>query len=86
MDANQIMTFGDTRRIIIDTVLQVRSGTMSASQGDAVASLMDALVKNVQVEINAAKMALATEGKAHNFGRIVGMGQRLIGNDGSQQA
>ena len=86
MDANQIMTFGDTRRIIIDTVLQVRNGTMSASQGAAVAGLMDALVKNVQVEINAAKMALATEGKAHNFGRIVGMGQRLIGNDGSQQA
>jgi len=86
VDANQIMTFGDTRRIIIDTVLQVRNGTMSASQGAAVAGLMDALVKNVQVEINAAKMALATEGKAHNFGRIVGMGQRLIGNDGSQQA
>ena len=86
MDANQIMTFGDTRRIIIDTVLQVRNGTMSASQGAAVAGLMDALVKNVQVEINAAKMALATEGKAHNFGRIVGMGQRLIGNDGNQQA
>jgi hypothetical protein len=80
------MTFGDTRRIIIDTVLQVRNGTMSASQGAAVAGLMDALVKNVQVEINAAKMALATEGKAHNFGRIVGMGQRLIGNDGNQQA
>lgn len=86
MDANQIMTFGDTRRIIIDTVLQVRSGTMSASQGAAVAGLMDALVKNVQVEINAAKMVLATEGKAHNFGRIVGMGQRLIGNSGSQDA
>lgn len=86
MDANQIMTFGDTRRIIIDTVLQVRSGTMSASQGTAVAGLMDALVKNVQVEINAAKMALATEGKAHNFGRIVGMGQRLIGNGSTQDA
>jgi len=86
VDANQIMTFGDTRRIIIDTVLQVRSGTMSASQGTAVAGLMDALVKNVQVEINAAKMALATEGKAHNFGRIVGMGQRLIGNGSTQDA
>lgn len=86
MDANQIMTFGDTRRIIIDTVLQVRSGTMTASQGAAVAGLMDALVKNVQVEINAAKMALATEGKAHNFGRVVGMGQRLIGNGSTQDA
>lgn len=86
MDATQIMTFGDTRRVIIDTIMQVRSGSMSSSQGMAVAGLMDVLVKNVQVEINAAKLALATEGKAHNFGRVVGMGQRLIGNDSSQVA
>lgn len=86
MDATQIMTFGDTRRVIIDTIMQVRSGSMSSSQGMAVAGLMDVLVKNVQVEINAAKLALATEGKAHNFGRVVGMGQRLIGNDSNQVA
>jgi len=86
MESAQIMTFGDTRRIIIDTVLQVRSGTMTPSQGAAVAGLMDALVKNVQVEINAAKLAIQTEGKAHNFGRVVGMGQRLIGNDINQSA
>jgi len=86
MDANQLMTFGDARRIIIDTILQLRSGSMNASTGMAIAANMKVLNDNVQTEINAAKMALATEGKAHNFGRIVGMGQRLIGNDGSQQA
>ena len=29
-------------------------------------------------------MALATEGKAHNFGKVATMGQKLIGNDSSQ--
>jgi rRNA processing protein Krr1/Pno1 len=59
---------------------------MDVSRGMAIAANMKVLNDSVQVEINAAKMALATEGKAHSFGRIVGMGQRLIGNDGSQAA
>lgn len=86
MDANQLMTFGDARRIIIDTIQQLRSGSMNATTGMAIAANMKVLNDNVQIEINAAKMALATEGKAHNFGRVVGMGQRLIGNSGDQQA
>lgn len=59
---------------------------MDVGRGMAIAANMKVLNDSVQVEINAAKMALATEGKAHNFGRVVGMGQRLIGNDGSQTA
>lgn len=86
MDANQLMTFGDARRIIIDTIVQLRTGDMSAATGMAIAANMKVLNENVQTEINAAKMALATEGKAHNFGRIVGMGQRLIGNGSTQDA
>ena len=80
------MTFGDARRIIIDTIVQLRTGDMSAATGMAIAANMKVLNENVQTEINAAKMALATEGKAHNFGRIVGMGQRLIGNGSTQDA
>lgn len=86
MDANQLMTFGDVRRMIIDTIVQLRTGDMDASRGMAIAANMKVLNDSVQVEINAAKMALATENKAHNFGRVVGMGQRLIGNDSSHQA
>jgi len=86
MDANQLMTFGDARRIIIDTILQLREGTMGPTVGLAVAANMKVLNDNVQTEINAAKLALLTEGKAHNFGRVVGMGQRLIGNSGGQES
>lgn len=84
MDANQLMTFGDARRIIIDTIAQLRNGTMNATTGMAIAANMKVLNDNVQTEINAAKLALATEGRAHNFGRVVNMGQRLIGNDAAQ--
>jgi hypothetical protein len=86
MDANQLMTFGDVRRMIIDTVVQLREGKMSATQGMAIAANMKVLNDNVQTEINAAKLAILTEGRAHNFGRVVGMGRRLIGNDSNQDA
>lgn len=86
MDANQLMTFGDVRRMIVDTIVELREEKMPASTGMAIAANMKTLNDNIQVEINAAKLALLTEGRAHNFGRVVGMGQRLIGNDGSQAA
>lgn len=86
MDVNQLMTFGDVRRMIVDTIVQLREEKMPASTGMAIAANMKVLNDNIQVEINAAKLAMQTEGRAHNFGRVVGMGQRLIGNDGSQIA
>lgn len=86
MQATQLTTFGDVRRMIIETIMDLRGGNMDASRGMAIAANMKVLNDNVQVEINAAKLALATEGKAHTFGRVVGMGQRLIGNDNTQVA
>ena len=83
MEVSHIATFGDARRAILDTIQQLRSGAMPATTGMAIAANMKVLNDNVQVEINAAKMALATEDKAHSFGRVVGMGKKLIGSDGS---
>lgn len=86
MDVEQLTTFGDVRRMILNTIVALRDDKMDVSRGMAIAANFKVLNDNIQVEINAAKMALATEGKAHNFGRIVGMGQRLIGNSGEQSA
>ena len=86
MDANQLMTFGDVRRLVVQTVMDLRSGAITPTLGLAIAANMKVLNDNIQVEINAGKLALATEGKAHSFGRIVSMGQRLIGNNGEQSA
>ena len=70
--------------MILDTIVELRSGSMDVSRGMAIAANMKVLNDSVQVEINAAKMAMLAKDEAHNFGRLVGMGQRLIGNDTSQ--
>jgi hypothetical protein len=84
MNINQLATFGDARRMILDTIVELRSGQMDIGRGMAIAANMKVLNDSVQVEINAAKMALVTKDEAHNFGRVVGMGQRLIGNSQEQ--
>lgn len=79
------MTFGDARKIIIDTIIQLRDGTMETGRGMAIAANMKVLNDNVQTEINAAKLALLTEGRAYSFGRVVQMGQRLIGGQSAEE-
>lgn len=86
MESGQLVTFGDVRRMILDTIVALRDDKIDVARGMAIAANFKVLNDNIQVEINAAKMALATEGKAHNFGRIVGMGQRFIGNSADQQS
>lgn len=53
MDANQPMTFGDARRIIIETLMQIRNGTMPASAGIDIVSNMKVVNDSVMTEINA---------------------------------
>lgn len=86
LDVNKLATFGDVRRSILDTVQALQAGSMDVSRGMAIAANFKVLNDNIQVEINAAKMALATEGKAHAFGKVVGMGKKLIGNDATMDA
>lgn len=86
MNINQIATFGDARRMILDTIVELKSGNMDVGRGMAIAANMKVLNDSIQVEINAAKMALSAEQAGHNFGRMVGMGQRMIANDESQSA
>lgn len=82
MDTAQ-MTFGDVRRMVIQTIIDLREERIPVSTGMAIAANMKVLNDNIQAEINAAKLALQTEGRAHSFGRVARMGQQLIGNDGS---
>lgn len=84
MQAEQIMSFGDVRRVIVQTIVELRNGNVSPSLGMAIAANMKVLNDNVQTEINAAKVAILAKEKGHDFGRVVGMGQRLIGNAAGQ--
>ena len=82
----QVETFGDVRRLILETVMALRDGDLDISRGMAIAANMKVLNDNIQVEINAAKLSLATEGRAHQFGQVVKMGRRLISDNADLDA
>jgi hypothetical protein len=84
ININQLATFGDVRRMILDTIVDMRRGDMDATRGMAIAANFKVLNDNITAEINAAKLCAMTEGSAHEFGKVVHMGRRLIGNDASQ--
>lgn len=79
LTTSHIATTGDARRMILDTIVELRRGQMTAATGLAIAANMKVLNDSIQTEINAAKISIQTEGKAHEFGKLVPMGQRLIG-------
>lgn len=82
---NQIATFGDARRMILDTITELRNGTMDTGRGIAIAANMKVLNDSIQVEINSAKMVIQAQQAGHNFGHMVGMGQKMIGNAENQE-
>lgn len=86
MNVNQLATFGDQRRMILDTIMELRRGDMDVNRGMAIAANMKVLNDSVQVEINTVKMSIAARQAGHDFGRIVGMGQKMIGNSAEQLA
>ena len=86
MNINQLATFGDSRRIILDTILELKNGTMDVNRGMAIAANMKVLNDSVQAEINYAKTAMVARQAGHDFGKVVGMGQKLIGNSAEQIA
>ncbi len=84
MEINQLATFGDQRRMILDTIMELKNGNMEVSRGMAIAANMKVLNDSVQVEINTVKMSMAARQAGHDFGSIVNMGRKLIGNDSAQ--
>ena len=40
MNANQLTTFGDQRRMILDTIMDLRNGSMDVGRGMAIAANM----------------------------------------------
>lgn len=74
----RVETFGDVRRLLIENIMAIRDGNIDVNRGMAIAANVKTLNDNIQAEINAAKMSIATEKTAYKFGNIVRMGQRLI--------
>jgi len=76
-----IRTTGDIRRLLANSMQEVRNGQLKVSEAQAIAALARELTGGMQTEINAAKlnMLLKKEGMAVN--KISHMGQMLIGDE-----
>ena len=86
LPTHSITSFGDARRMLLETIQAVRDGDLDASKGATIAALMKEVNSNIQVEINQAKMVLAADKEGHSFGRMTGMGQKVIANAKDQIA
>lgn len=56
----------------------VRDGSLSVPQGMTMAANFKCMNDNILCEVAATRLALATEGKAHSFGKVVRMGRLAI--------
>lgn len=75
-------SFGDVRRLILETILNIRDGGLDVQQGMAIAANFKVLNDNIIAEIQAAKLSITTENLANNFGKVTHMGTRLIAGAG----
>jgi hypothetical protein len=80
-------TFAELRRDIIADIEAVRYGKMPATTASVIFQGVKELTSTINTEIAAAKLCMLTEGKAHEFGRVVRMGKRVIddGDDDAEQ-
>ena len=75
---NEINTFGEARKLILETISAIKNDTIPVNRAMAIAANMKVLNDNVQCEINAAKVTLLANERGHDFGKIVSMGKNVI--------
>jgi hypothetical protein len=80
-EITEVKTFGDARQLILQTIMQIRDGGLDVQQGMAIAANMKVLNDNIQCEINAAKLCMLAEERGKDFGKVMGMGRKMIGNE-----
>lgn len=77
----EINTFGDARKFILQTMVQLRNGDIPVDVGMAIATNMKVLNDNIQSEISAAKVSMKAYEQGHEFGKVAKMGRLLINKE-----
>ena len=78
-----IRTSGDLRRVLAQSITDIRSGKMAASDADRVAALAKEITSSMQVEVNVAKARIAVLNAGADLGKITSLGQLVIEDTGS---
>ena len=76
-----IRTSGDVRRMIAESMQDIRSGKLDTSRGAVIAALAKELTASMQAEVNVAKVNMQLRQAGVTVNKISHMGKLLIGDD-----
>lgn len=78
-----IRTSGDVRRLLAQTMVDIKNGRMSTDKGLAIAALSKELTASLQVEVNVAKVRIAAGDAGKSIGELTHLGKLLIEDGGT---
>jgi hypothetical protein len=76
-----IQSSGDIRRILAQTMLEIRSGDISVEKGLAIAQLSKEITSSLQIEVNVAKVRVAMLAAGQNMGKLTKLGRLIIDDE-----
>lgn len=76
-----IRTTGDVRRLLAQTMVEIRTGQMSTDKGMTIAALSKEITASMQAEVNAAKVRHAMGDAGRQLGALTHMGKMIIEDD-----
>lgn len=83
MSLNEVVTTsGDLRRVLAQTMVEIKNGQLSVDRGLAIASLSKEITASLQAEVNVAKVRVAMLSAGKNLGDVTSLGKLII-EDGS---
>lgn len=79
MALNEIIrTSGDVRRLLAQTMSDIRSGDISVDKANAIAALSKELTASLQAEVNVAKVRIQTMDSGKALGELTHLGKMII--------
>ena len=73
-----IRTSGDLRRLLAQTMVEIKSGELDIGRGMAIAALSKEITASLQAEVNVAKVRASMLNAGHNLGTLTHLGKLLI--------
>ena len=79
-DMESVVTQGDLRRIVANSLLALARKEISATDVEAMAKGLDSISNSLNAEIRVAKTSIELRDKGGALGNVVQLGQLVIGN------
>ena len=77
-----ISTSGDIRRLLAQTMVEIKNGTLPVERGLAVAALSKEITSSLQAEVNVAKVRVSMLQTGKSLGSLTELGRMTIDDNG----